>query len=510
MFVFAAGAETSPPLLSPTAEWDASLAPWTSRSPTSGASAGSGKPLTRFAAADQDDKEESESGTKDDAADDEKGLAERFDALEQDFEELQQSHDELADGMEHYVTPGHDDATMHVSGRIHLDAWQFPGSSPGANGFETGDNDITPADRLLVRRLRFGVGGDIDPNMLYRIDMEFSGGNDVEFRDAYFGFRDLPLVQNVYIGNQKRPYGLDAWCSSRYTIFLERPFNNDAFNADARRLGIQSWSHSDDLTWNWQYGLFNQRNIQDEGEYTSDHWQAQIAGRLAAMLWYDERSGGRNYAHSAISGTRADTAENQLTENYADSGISEARFRARPEARTASRWLDTGVIAGAEHYSLLGLEQVVNVGPWQIVGEYQNVWLDRQSASALNFHGGYVYVAYFLTGEHMTWNRESGQLDRVTPRTNFFLVDRCGDDAERGCGAWQVAVRWSYGDLSDENIQGGVGESVTFGVNWLWNAYARMHFNYIYGNIHDNELNAVGGIDFGDYHILGTRFVIDF
>lgn len=466
--------------------------------------------LARFAAADQDNKQALEFAAKDEAAENEKSLAERFDELEQDFAELQQSHDELADGLEHYVTSGHDGATMRVSGRIHLDAWQFPGSSHGVNGFETGDNDETPADRLLVRRLRFGVGGDIDPNMLYRIEMEFANPENVEFRDAYLGFRDLPLLQRVQIGNQKRPYGLNAWSTSRYNIFVERAFINDAFNTDSRRLGIQSWSHSDDLTWNWQYGVFNQRNVQDEGEYTSDHWQAQFAGRLAAMLWYDERSDGRNYAHSAISCTWADTDENQLSENYADSGISEARFRARPEARTASRWLDTGVIAGAEHYSLLGLEEVINLGPWQIVGEYQNVWLDRQSASALQFHGGYVYVAYFLTGEHMVWNRESGQLDRTTPRKNFVLVDNCRDDAPAGCGAWQVAIRWSYGDLSDENIQGGIGESLTFGVNWLWNAYARMQFNYIYGNIHDNELNAVGGIDFGNYHILGTRFMIDF
>jgi phosphate-selective porin OprO/OprP len=443
-------------------------------------------------------------------SEEEKSVSERLEELERNYSDLQASHDELKDSLEHYATSGHDGSTMEFGGRIHVDMWQYPGSSPGVNGFETGDNDITPADRLLLRRIRFGARGDLWYNMLYRIDFEFAGGNDLEFRDVYLGFTELPVLQKVYIGNQKRPYGLDTWNSSRYTIFLERPFVVEAFNQDARRLGIQSWSHSEDMAWNWQYGVFNQRLIQDEGDYTSDHWQAQVAGRLANTIWWDECSDGRGYAHWAISGTWANTDPNQLTENYADNGISEARFRTRPEARTVERWLDTGVIPGAEDYSLLGLEKVINVGPLQISGEYQNVWLNRQTDSQLHFHGGYIYVAYFLTGEHMPWDRETGQLDRPVPFENFFLVDTCRDGVRGGCGAWQVAGRWSYGDLSDDGIQGGIGENFTFSLSWLWNPWAKMQFNYIYGNIHDNALNAVGGIDFGDYHILGTRFMIDF
>ncbi len=439
-----------------------------------------------------------------------RAIAERLTELEQKYAALQESHDELEKSLNDYAKSGHSAATMSVNGRIHFDMWQFPGSSPGVNGFETGDNDVTPADRLGFRRLRLGVRGDIWENMLYRIEMEFAGGNDTEFRDAYLGFSDVPVLQTVLIGNQKRPYGLDHWNSSRYNVFLERPFIIEAFNQDNRRLGVQSWSHSENLAWNWQYGVFNQRLIQDEGDYISDHWQMQVAGRLANTCWYDECSDGRNYAHWAVSGTWADTDANQLTENYAGSGVSEARFRTRPEARSVNRWLDTGVIPGAEHYSLMGAEGVVNLGPLQVVGEYQHVWMHREAGSELSFHGGYLYAAYFLTGEHMAWDRKTGQLDRVVPLRNLYLADSYCDEVESGCGAWQVAVRWSYGDLSDDNIQGGIGESVTLGLNWLWNPWARMQFNYVYGNIHDNALNAVGGIDFGDYHILGTRFMVDF
>lgn len=437
-------------------------------------------------------------------------LAERLDALEKQYADLSESHDDLEDELSGYVRTGHSASTMKLSGRIHFDMWEFPESTPGINGFESGNNAIPPQDRIGFRRLRFGVGGDVWENMEYRIEMEFANGDEVEFRDAYLGFTELPCLQTVRIGNQKRPYGLDHWNSSRYNVFLERPFIIEAFNQDARRLGIQSWSYSEDLSWNWQYGVFNQRLLQEEGKYISNNWQPQIAGRLANTIWYDECSDGRGYAHWAISGTVAFPDGFASTENYAGSGINEARFRTRPEARSESRWLDTGIIDLAKDYDLVGLENVINLGPLQLVGEYQNVWLDRRGGSQLDFHGGYVYAAYFLTGEYMPWNRETGQLDRPVPFENFFLVDTCRDGVRGGWGAWQIAARWSYGDLSDDDIQGGIGESVTLGLNWLWNPWARMQFNYIYGDIHDNALNAVGGIDYGHYQIVGTRFMIDF
>src|SRR5690606_33905641 len=133
----------------------------------------------------------------------------------------------------------------------------------------------------------------------------------------------------------------------------------------------------------------------------------------------------------------------------AEAGVTnEARFRHRPEARSTNRWIDTGAIAGAHDYHLLGLEGVVNVGPLQVVSEYQNVWVSRHGAVGpdVQFHGAYVYAAYFLTGEHMPWDRESGTLERIRPFENFFLVNRCGGGVGNGLGAWQIAVRYSYGD----------------------------------------------------------------
>lgn len=59
--------------------------------------------------------------------------------------------------------------------------------------------------------------------------------------------------------------------------------------------------------------------------------------------------------------------------------------------------------------------------------------MQRSVGPDLSFGGVYCYASYFLTGESMTWDRKSGQLGRVTPFENFFLVRTC-DDCTDGAG----------------------------------------------------------------------------
>ncbi|MEZ6120556.1 MAG: porin [Pirellulaceae bacterium] len=433
---------------------------------------------------------------EDEEEDDDSELADKIKDLESSLEDLTEEVDEFT-GDKTIVHSGSSGSTMKVYGRIHADYWTFPQTSGDISNFEGGDD---PEDRIGFRRVRIGVGGKIKDNMLYKIEMEYAGGNDVEFRDVFLGWEEIPFLQTVLLGNQKRPYGLDHLNSSRYNVFLERPFIIESFNQDARRFGLVSYGYTDDLAYNWRYGVYNQRLIQDEGNYIGDAYQLELAGRFANTIWYDEVSDGRGYAHWAVSGSYADPAGNAAN--------NEARFRHRPEARSRNRWIDTGQINGASTYTLLGVESVVNVGAFQFVGEYQSVWLDRNAAigNDLHFDGGYFYISYFLTGEHMPWDRTDGTLDRIKPFQNFWMVRSCDDDVEAGWGAWQIAARYSYGDLTDGNIFGGVGESFTFGLNWYWNANARMQFNYINGNISDRFATR----DSGDYNIIGARFMVDF
>ena len=448
---------------------------------------------------------------KADADDSLEDIKKRLEKLEAGNVELNEEQESLAETVDEFTGDktiahaGTSKSTMKISGRIHIDAWGFPSNGPQIDLLEGGPNG--PQARLGFRRMRLGVGGDLPSNMLYKLEMEFAGGNASEFRDVYLGWKDLPLFQTLLVGNQKRPYGLDHLNSSRYNVFIERPFVIESFNQDARRLGIASYGVSDNERWNWRYGVYNQRLIQDEGNYTNDHLQLEFASRLANTFWWDETSNGRGYGHWAISHSWARPDGRGMGDNGGPGpDQDEARFRHRPEARSATRWLDTGRIAGVHDYHLLGLENVWNFGSLQFVGEYQQIALNRYAGAGPDVFlwGGYFYVSYFLTGEHMPWKRSSGTLDRIKPFEDFFLVSRGA-----GWGAWQVAGRYSYADFNQADVMGGVGESFTFGLNWYWTQNAHMQFNWINGSITDNAFTRDAPLS-GQYDIVGVRFRIDY
>lgn len=434
----------------------------------------------------------------DDSSDDD-DLQKRLEAVEKDLKKRAEAD----------AKKKADDAkkpTLKWSGRIHADYWTFPEDSPGVNAFETGDDLNSPDDRFLFRRVRFGLQGDIPDNMLYKAEFDINQPQTPQFKDCYIGWTELPVLRTLLLGNQKRPYGLDHLNSSRYNVFLERPFIVEAVNSDARRFGLCSYGVSDDEAYNWRFGTYMMQDMQQLGtvfvDPVTEDYQAEVAGRFANTIWYDEASDGRGYAHWAVSGTLASPSGR----NYAD---SQARFSTRPEARTTGRWIDTGVIVGTDSYEMVGLEGLLNLGPLQIVGEYQNIWLQRESNGPdLRFDGSYVYVAYFLTGESMAWERMSGTLGRMKPFQNFWIVDTCDDGVEAGWGAWQVAARYSQCDFNDDNITGGEGKAITVGLNWYWNAYAHMQVNFINGEIEGRS--PVDGQSNGHYSILGTRFCVDY
>lgn len=428
----------------------------------------------------------------------EESLRERIAALEEKWQDFEDTQDE------EFVTATAA-PTMNITGRIHADYWAFPHASEGIGFFENPGTGVDPEDRFFFRRLRIGFQGDILETMFYKLEVDFNEPSEPEYKDMYIGFQELPYIQTLRIGNQKRPLGLDHLNSSRYNVFMERPLVIEAFNEDSRRLGVAAYGVSEDEVFNWQYGVFNLANTSATGGYIGDSYQLSLNSRLAASPWYDETSGGRGYLHLAVSGmlARPDGDASPL-----DSNSNEGRFRTRGEIRSSERWIDTGRIASAEWYEILGTEAMLNIGPLQIVGEYQNSWLQREIGSNLFFHGAYVYVAYMLTGEHVPYDRESGTIDRLEPFENFFIVDTCHDDIEGGWGAWQIAARFSYLDLSDDDILGGREDNFTLAMNWYWTPYSKMQLNVVFGDIENRE--PVSGFTAGHFTTVGTRFMVDF
>lgn len=403
-------------------------------------------------------------------------------------------------------------STLQINGRIHLDYWNFADESPGIRYFEhpqpTSPNYGTDVeDRLFFRRIRLSFQGNLWESMVYRMQVDFNTPDSGEIKDVYIGFEDVPFHNKILIGNQKRPIGLDHLNSSRFNIFIERPLVVEAFNEDARRIGIAAYNHNEDSSIIWTYGLYALQNPNRTGRVIGDSGQWSGNLRVAGSPWYDERSEGREYVHLGLSGMVAKPDGDAF---LSDGNVNESRFWTRSEVRSNSRWLSTGRIAMADWYETLGLEMIANFGPLQIVGEYQSNWTQRESSDLqsrpdLNFQGGYVYIAYMLTGEHVPYKRSSGTIDRVKPFTN--LIGRSASNRP-GWGALQVAVRYSYLDLTDHDIRGGIGENITGGIVWYFSPNASLQFNAIYGEIDNHE--PIEDLSDGHFVALGARLRANF
>ena len=397
--------------------------------------------------------------------------------------------------------------TFKLGGRIHMDQWYFTDDTDGIGFFEHPTTGEDPENRIFFRRLRMEAAGDILDNMNYRFQVDFNNPQTPEYKDMYVGFKNLSFLNTVLIGNQKRPLGLDHLNSSRRNVFMERPLPVETFNPDARRIGAASYNSNDDQSLNFVYGAFLLENTRSDGKVVGDSQQGSLNARLFGSPLYE--SDGQDYLHWAIS-TMIAKPDGDVGAN--DTHNNEGRFATRSEIRSDRSWLDTGRIAGADWYQVLGMEAIFNSGPLQITGEYFMNWTQRDSDTLgtgpdLYFQGAYVYVAYMLTGEHMPYTRKSGTLGRVTPFRNFRMFSR-DNNCPDGWGAWQVALRYSHLDLSDQDIQGGVGDNLTFAVVWYFNPFASLQFNAVYGEVENHA--TTGGFTGGDFTALGTRLRIEF
>ena len=117
-----------------------------------------------------------------------------------------------------------------------------------------------------------------------------------------------------------------------------------------------------------------------------------------------------------------------------------------------------------------------------------------------------MQLGYFLTGESRGYDKRMGKYDRVKPLENFFLVRDENGRVQYGLGAWELAYRYSYLNLNDSSIQGGVYSEHTVGLNWYWNPNIKFQINYINGFRSDMPAGAFNGNVQG----IGIRGALEF
>jgi len=391
-------------------------------------------------------------------------------------------HVSLDDGLEFTTEDGRFSAD--IGGRLMFDAAAFDRPSEAEFlGKDTADGDAE------IRRAWLDVSGTLYADYDYQLAVDFSG-DTATIKKAHIIFPELSRVGRIQVGYFKPPFGLEQLGSSNYLTFMERSIVSDSLGPDrAVGIGVSNMFFDKRMT-------FSAAVLRGEGE--DGEAFPEYGVRLTGLPWMAE--GEDRYIHVGLAYLFANPD-------------TDFRFRVRPETHLADRYLDTGdsAVDRADRY---GLEGAFVWGPFSLQGEYQRVDLEpvqpawtyslqdirRYMTDTRTVDGYYVQASYFLTGEHRPYKKSDGLFGRVRPARDV-------DWANKGWGAWEVALRLSELDLQDCSgwpyLLGGSERDLTVGVNWYMTAHTRVMLNQVWADFDDI------GVD-DTMRILQARVQIDF
>jgi phosphate-selective porin OprO/OprP len=279
-----------------------------------------------------------------------------------------------------------------------------------------------PTDGIEVRRGRIRMSATVFEDWDFLFNVDFAD-DQVAVKDLLFSYNGFSWGR-LTAGSQKQPYSLAVEMSS-----------NDMDNIDPTEELDEGWGFA-------ARGVF--APIRDEEKVL----------HLGFRNAYREPSseGGR-------------------------------RARVRTETTHFSNLFisNTGPILNTKRVVLYGPEAAFAWGPFSIFGEYNFAWFDVKDASNLNYHSGHVGATWSLTGESRAaaYTMKSGEFKRLRPHDNFSL-------AERTWGAFELAARYAYIDVSDGPVQGGEEGRLSTSFNWYLNPAVRMMLDFTHVTNADN------------------------
>ena len=390
-----------------------------------------------------------------------------------------------------------------VSGVFQADAVWFNQSDASRDQYGSIENG---AD---FRRARLGARAKVTDSMNAFMQMDFGFFGRPTFTDLWVEQTKVPLLGNVRVGQWKQPFGLETVSSFRYTTFMERSSLFQPFTP-FRHLGVGFYDHTEDLNTTWAASYF--RTGQDQfGSSLSTNGGNGVSGRLTHLLWYCGEKG-EDYLHVGtgyyMNSPPRDTARFRsipeiFVGEFAPGGVGTSGQAVPGVLNGTPFFVDTGNVTGVSNIQTLGLEGLWVRGPLSVQSETMAAIVNVPGPRSL-LRGSYAQVGYFLTGEHRPYDRVAGAVDRVMP---FNSV------GQGGRGAWEVALRYSYIDLTDEAIQGGTMDNWTTGLNWYINPYCKWVFNYIHSNSQGRDYFPVTDPNSSlssSTNVYATRVQIDF
>jgi phosphate-selective porin OprO/OprP len=264
---------------------------------------------------------------------------------------------------------------------------------------------------------------------------------------VYSGWKKAILTSGI----QDPPFSLESSTTSAATSFMENALPVAALSEN-KNAGIDFLRRTSNSIFNANWVFYNPR-VQG----VSETGQALVARYVYSPINFH----GRKNFH--VGGS--------LSYRKLSNG-AEVEFKSRPEVATADvYYIDTGDIDNSRKVLRSGLEATQIKGRFSWQTEVLASQVVRGNADTVRFWGAYFHLSQFLTNDSRNYDQGSGTFANLVPNSP---VGRTG-----GWGAFELAFRASYADLSDKDIIGGRQSNLSLGLNWYLNEKLRLMANMV-------------------------------
>jgi len=284
----------------------------------------------------------------------------------------------------------------------------------------------------------------------YKVGYDFAD-NEVSAKDLWLGY-EFNESFSVQIGNFKEPFSHENLMSSAGTVFMERSLA-DALST-GRKMGFgvfKNWTK-----YSIQLGVFSEKV--DEKRDEEDEGLA-FTGRVTAQPIYDKES--KTVLHFGLAASSRHLS--------IDDSVYDLDSTLEIEVNDM-KLLETGDINNARKIVRLGGEVAfVSKKYLYFMSEVIQLKVKREAEDDLTFTGGAFTLGRSLWGPMRYFDRG----DRTLGKVNMSKRQT----------ALELALRYSWLDLVDGGVAGGVGKNLGVALNWYPQKLIRFSLNVIQSQV---------------------------
>jgi len=337
-------------------------------------------------------------------------------------------------GLRVYDTASNDH-WFKLNGNIKFDQSLFHAQDSGA---------ITSSTNL--RGVQATLSGGLGSNTSYKLKIS-SGDNGLSVDNAVIHYSGFNSWSKISVGQVTSPYGLE---NSSDSSFLERSIATNVFSPNSGLgVNLQAWTDKVGVA----------MSVMQPGETITSTDQLSVSTRLAFapintdnLVFHLGFSGRYEAANIAVPG--------EMNQNS-------CRFSTNLEVRGRHQnSLDTGRVHSTS-FSIYAIDTALQRGPVLLQAEYHRANINRAKTKDANLYGWNVQASYAITGEKRNYNYKDGGFK----------------NAQSVVGGWEVSLRHSFVNLSQDDIDGGNAHTFGGSVSWTANENLRLLANYIHSPV---------------------------